>query len=280
MDKISPWVAKALIATEDARFFEHRGIDIISLGRVIFRTLLIGDRSQGGGSTISQQLAKNLFPREKAKWYALPSVKIREMIIATRLERAYSKEELLHLYLTTVPFGDNIFGIEVAARRYFDIGAKQLKAHQAALLVGMLKANTLYHPVKYPERALERRNVVLRRLREKDELSLAEYNRLKSLPLDINYSRESHHLGLATLQQALLLQRAHDHRDRLRRKSGDSGNVGFCQSPVLAHQRQHQPFVMGTHPRLVRPAKRGRFGKRKVWGGVLHHGPVGWSGSA
>ncbi len=270
MDKISPWVAKALIATEDARFFEHRGIDLISIGRVIFRTLLFGDRSQGGGSTISQQLAKNLFPREKTRWYALPVVKIREMIIATRLEGAYSKEELLHLYLTTVPFGDNIFGIEVAARRYFNISAKQLKPHQAALLIGMLKANTLYHPVKYPERALERRNVVLLRLREKDELTKAEYNRLKGLPLDINYSRESHHLGLATYFREHLRIEVDSLLKDVRKADGTKYNLyndGLrIRTTLNARMQQYAEAAMESHMMVLQTAFDKEWKGGKPWG--------------
>lgn len=198
IDKVSPWVARALVATEDARFFEHRGVDLISLGRVMLRTLLAGDRRQGGGSTLSQQLAKNLYPRDGGGWLSLAASKVREMIVATRLEKVYDKEELLHLYLNTVPFGDNIYGIEVAARRYFGVSAEKLQPHQAATLVGMLKGNTVYHPVRYPERSLERRNVVLGRMKERGDLSAREYATWKARPLETRYSPESHHQGLAT----------------------------------------------------------------------------------
>ena len=197
MEAIAPWVPKALVATEDARFFEHQGVDLISLGRVLFRTLLAGDSSQGGGSTISQQLAKNLFPREHEAWYAMPAVKMREMIIATRLEGIYDKPSLLHLYLNTVPFGDNIYGIEEASRRFYAIPARDLQPQQAAMLVGMLKGNSLYHPARNPERALKRRNTVLERMADQDVISDAERRRLSALPLGIRYSKESHHDGLA-----------------------------------------------------------------------------------
>lgn len=197
MDKISPWLVKALIATEDARFFSHKGIDFRSLARVLFKTVLLQDASQGGGSTLSQQLAKNLYPRDRQKaWMTIPS-KVREMIIARRLEGIYDKEELLHLYLNTVPFGDNIYGVEVASWRYFNLPAATLSVPQAALLVGMLKANSAYHPVRNPEKALERRNIVMRRMMEQSEISAGDYQVFKASPLAVKYSKESHHSGLA-----------------------------------------------------------------------------------
>lgn len=197
MEKISPWVVDALIATEDARFFTHRGIDIISLGRVFIRTLLGGDRAQGGGSTLSQQLAKNLYPRSSSSRWMTPIYKLKEMLIARRLEGGYSKEELLHLYLNTVPFGEDILGVEVASRRFFSTEASRLRPEQAALLVGMLKANTYYHPVKYPDRARERRNTVLRRMRDSEAITDKDYRQLIETDLGLRYARESHHDGLA-----------------------------------------------------------------------------------
>jgi penicillin-binding protein 1A len=197
MDRINPRVVDALIATEDARFFEHHGIDVISLGRVLVRSLIGGDRAQGGGSTLSQQLAKNLYPRKGEGRWMTPIHKIREMIIARRLEGVYTKEELLHLYLNTVPFGEDILGVEVASRRFFGSPAADLRTEQAALLVGMLKANTYYHPVKHPERALERRNTVLRRMRDRSALPAEAYDRLIKTELGLRYTRESHHDGLA-----------------------------------------------------------------------------------
>lgn len=160
-DDISPNVAHALIATEDARFYEHKGVDYRSLMRVFFKTFLLGNESAGGGSTISQQLAKNLFAREDYGFMSIAVNKIREMIIATRLEDIYSKDEILTIYLNTVPFGDNVFGIESASERYFSKSCSQLEVQEAATLVGMLKGNTLYNPRIHPENSLKRRNVVL-----------------------------------------------------------------------------------------------------------------------
>jgi len=140
--EISPYLVNALIATEDARFFDHSGVDTRAWLRVIGKTIMLSDESAGGGSTLSQQLAKNLFPRKRYKLFSILINKIKETYIARRLEKVYSKNELISLYLNTVPFGGNIFGVEVAARQFFNKTAKKISPEAAAVLVGMLKANT------------------------------------------------------------------------------------------------------------------------------------------
>jgi penicillin-binding protein 1A len=151
----------ALIATEDIRFYEHSGIDNRSLLRVFFKTILMGDESSGGGSTITLQLAKNLFGRQDYGHLSIVVNKLREAIIAQRLEDIYSKEEIIGLYFNTVPFSDNTYGIESAAMKFFSTPAKDLELEEAATLVGSLKANHYYNPRLFPKRSLERRNVVL-----------------------------------------------------------------------------------------------------------------------
>lgn len=195
--EISPNVIHALIATEDARFYEHRGIDEIALMRVLFKTILLGDRSAGGGSTLSQQIAKNLFPRNDVGILSMPVNKLREAIIAYRLERIYTKEEILTLYLNTVPFGENIFGIEVASERYFSKKPKDLTVDEAAVLVGMLKANNAYNPRLNPERSKERRNVVIALMVTNGYLSEEDGNTYKEKPLEIQYTRISYNEGPA-----------------------------------------------------------------------------------
>lgn len=165
LDKISPYVVTALLATEDKRFFEHSGIDLTSWARVAYGLLFTKD-SKGGGSTLSQQLAKNLYPRKR---YLVPGVsmlinKIRENFISVRLERIYSKAELLNLYLNTVPFGGDRFGVSVASRHFFNKKPRDLTPDQAAALVGMLKASTFYDPVRNPDNATRRRNLVLNQM--------------------------------------------------------------------------------------------------------------------
>lgn len=196
-EQISIHVKNALIATEDSRFFEHRGLDFISLGRVFVKTILLRDTRQGGGSTISQQLAKNLYPRRRIGWLSFPVNKTREVFIAARLEKVFSKDDILGLYLNTVPFGEDIYGIEVAANRFFSKSSAQLNPAEAATLVGMLAANTAYSPRLHPERALGRRNVVLDRMAHQGFLSTEDCERYKNRPLQTNYSRIDHSHGPA-----------------------------------------------------------------------------------
>ncbi len=184
---ISSHVINALVATEDSRFFEHKGLDYVSMGRVMVHSVLLGNKAQGGGSTISQQLAKNLFPRRDYKVMSLPVNKAREMFTAARLEEIYSKAEILNLYLNTVPFGENIYGIEVAANRFFSKSSSALEPHEAATLIGMLAANTYYSPRLHPERSLMRRNMVLDRMVEQDFLSPEQGSRFKEKPIDLDY---------------------------------------------------------------------------------------------
>lgn len=187
-DKISPNVINALIATEDSRFYKHRGIDEIALLRVFMKSLLMQDRSAGGGSTLSQQIAKNLYPRKSFGPLTMPINKLRESIIAYRLEKLYTKEEILTLYLNTVPFAENIFGIGIASERFFSKPPSKLKVHEAATLVGMLKANNSYNPRKNPERSLERRNVVIDQMAKYSYISEAEAKMFKAEPLGLTYN--------------------------------------------------------------------------------------------
>jgi penicillin-binding protein 1A len=170
LDSISPYVITALLAVEDKRFFEHKGVDIQSWLRVAFGVLSF-KKNAGGGSTLSQQLAKNLYPRRN---YRIPGIsifinKLRENFISLRLEKIYSKDELLVMYLNTVHFGGNRFGIQEAARYFYNKKTQKLSADEAATLIGMLKASTALDPVRNPDNALNRRNVVLTQmLRNKD----------------------------------------------------------------------------------------------------------------
>jgi penicillin-binding protein 1A len=198
LDSVSSFLTDALVSTEDARFFEHGGIDFKAALRVLFRSILAGDESGGGGSTISQQLAKNLYPRKSLGILTMPVAKFKEMIIARRLERVYNKEEILGLYLNTVPFGENVFGIRMAALRYFSTTPYAIRAEEAAVLIGMLKANTAYNPVRNPDRARERRNVVLQQMVKYGHLSASVADSLSRLPVSVRYATESHNEGLAT----------------------------------------------------------------------------------
>ena len=197
LDNISPAIAEALIATEDARFYEHDGVDRRSLARVLVKSILLGNKSAGGGSTISQQLAKNLFPRQRYGPLTLPVSKIKEITVATRLEEMYEKDEILMLYLNTVPFGGNVYGIEAASKRFFNKSAKELRTEEAATLIGMLKATTYYSPRLYPDRSQQRRNVVLAQMAKYNYLTPTQRDSLQEQPLVIDYYNVTHNTGLA-----------------------------------------------------------------------------------
>ena len=224
-EELPPELINALIATEDARFFEHRGIDLRAAMRVLFKTLLGGDAAAGGGSTLSQQLAKNIYPRRRYKLLSLPTNKIREMIIARRLETVYSKSELLHLYLNTVPFGENVFGVKVAAHRYFDSSLTELRPEESATLIGMLKATSYYNPVRFPERARDRRNVVLTQMHKYGYLDAVALDSLSNKPLNTNYIREGDHEGLAPYFREHVRLELKSALDTLRKPDGSAYNL-------------------------------------------------------
>ncbi|HYC40018.1 MAG TPA: transglycosylase domain-containing protein [Chitinophagaceae bacterium] len=189
---ISRHVIDALISTEDSRFYKHSGIDFKST----LRAISSGGR-KGGGSTLTQQLAKALLEqgsRNKA-WRVIE--KLKEWIVSIRLEKNFTKEEIITLYLNAVPFGNNIYGIRNASRTFFQKEPDQLRVEEAALLVGMLKGNTLYNPIRNPKAALDRRNVVLTEMEQNGKLSNAEAARLKSKPIKLNYRKLDENTGYA-----------------------------------------------------------------------------------
>ncbi len=190
-------VINALVATEDSRFYNHEGVDELSLVRVLIKTLILGNKNSGGGSTLSQQLAKNLYPRKNFGSFSMPVNKTKEAITASRLEKIYSKKEILQLYLNTVPFGEQVFGIESASRQYYSKSAHQLKLDESAVLIGMLKAPSYYNPRRFPERSRKRRNVVIEQMAKNNFISRTKAEQLKRLPLVINYQKQTTHSGLA-----------------------------------------------------------------------------------
>ncbi|MBX2845894.1 MAG: transglycosylase domain-containing protein [Saprospiraceae bacterium] len=177
----------ALIATEDRRFYKHNGVDVRGLSRVLFKTILLRKENSGGGSTITQQLAKNLYPRKNYKIGGTIINKFREMVIAQRIERVYSKKEILILYANTVSFGERAFGLATASERFFNKPANALHPEEAALLVGLLKATTYYNPRKNPENALRRRNVVFNQMVKYKQLTPESAEQLKALPIELDY---------------------------------------------------------------------------------------------
>jgi len=187
-DDLPDQLINALVSTEDKRFFEHKGIDGRSYLRVIFKTILLGNDNSGGGSTITQQLVKNLYGRKNHNFLSMPVSKIREAIIASRMEKVLSKEEILLLYFNSVPFGEEVYGIEAAAKRYFNRSTKELNVQESAVLVGLLKANTFYNPRLHPDNAIKRRNQVLYLMMSQKYISEIKYNSLKSSDLGLKYT--------------------------------------------------------------------------------------------
>ncbi|HSQ12737.1 MAG TPA: transglycosylase domain-containing protein [Candidatus Deferrimicrobium sp.] len=191
LNQISPHVITALIATEDHRFYNHYGVDLLRMASGILRTL-IGDPQ--GGSTLTQQLARNLYPEGIGRQRTVTR-KLKETITAIKIEFAYSKHEILETYLNTMPFLYNAFGIEMAARTYFDKPAQKLTLIESATLIAMLKGTAYYNPVLNPERSLKRRNVVLGQMVKRGVLSEAEFNRQKLRPIRLDFERQPEALG-------------------------------------------------------------------------------------
>jgi penicillin-binding protein 1A len=187
----------ALVSIEDQRFYEHSGIDYQSLLRVIIKTIMMQDQSSGGGSTLTQQLAKNLYPRKERNKTNLTVDKVKEMIIAQRLENLFPKEEILEHYLNTVPFGGNTFGIESAALKFFNKATDQLNIEESATLVGMLKATHSYNPKLFPGKSTDRRNLVLQAMHNNDFLTQIEKDSLAARPIKLNYREFDHDEGIA-----------------------------------------------------------------------------------
>lgn len=183
--QISKHLKEALVATEDSRFYTHGGIDYKSYGRVFVKSIVLGQNA-GGGSTVTQQVAKNIFGRQKQFFLSTPINKIRELFIARRLESIYNKDEILLLYFNTVSFGENIYGIEKAAYRFFNKPPEKLSLEECATLVGVLKAPSYYNPRINPERATNRRNVVLSQMAKYGYITEAEKEAAKK-PLVLDY---------------------------------------------------------------------------------------------
>ena len=193
---ISPNVVNALIATEDARYYDHSGVDIFSLGRAISGPLL-GRSNTGGGSTITQQLAKMLFPREDLRGFSLVLRKIKEWVIAVKLEREYTKEEIIAMYLNKFDYVNNAVGIKSAAEIYFGTTPDSLKQEQAAVLVGMAKNPAYFNPNRFHDRSEGRRNTVLQQMQKYKYLSQAQADSLQKIPLKLVFHPEDHNEGLA-----------------------------------------------------------------------------------
>lgn len=203
-EELSPYLVQAAVATEDARFYGHSGIDFQSLGRVLFKTLLMSDSSQGGGSTITQQLAKTLYPRADVSskvpgWSKVKMVwiKLKEWITAVKLERNYTKDEIMTMYMNAIFFGSNAYGIKTASQTFFAKNPSELTVEEAATLVGMVNKPTRYNPAINPDKSLVRRNFVISQMEKAGFLSKEDRDSIQQVPITLNYQIQDHNAGFA-----------------------------------------------------------------------------------
>jgi penicillin-binding protein 1A len=197
-DQLSPHLVNALVATEDERFRQHSGIDFRALGRVAVKTVMLGQKSSGGASTITQQLAKLLFTEQVSRNISERALqKLKEWIIAVRLERRYTKEEIIAMYLNKFNFINGAYGIKAASEIYFGKSQDSLDLHEAAMLVGMLKNPSLFNPLRRPDTVLHRRMVVLNQMLKNNLIDEAAYDTLRQRPLGLNFQRQTHVDGIA-----------------------------------------------------------------------------------
>src|SRR5574344_2234177 len=203
-EDLSPNLVHAAVATEDVRFYIHSGVDFWSLGRVFVKTLLLNHSSQGGGSTISQQLAKTLYPR-KERGRKIPVVyqlsmiwsKLKEWITAVKLERDYTKDEIMDMYLNSVFFGSNAYGVRSASMTFFGKDPKNLTVEESALLIGMVNKPTRYNPVINPEKALIRRNFVIGQMVKANYLTKEQSDSIQQIPISLSYQVQDNNAGIA-----------------------------------------------------------------------------------
>lgn len=203
-DELSPYLIQAAVATEDKRFYDHSGIDIQALGRVAVKTILMSDSSQGGGSTITQQLAKTLYPRAdtRSKIPGMSKVKMvfikfKEWITAIKLERNYTKDEIVNMYLNSVFFGSNAYGIKAASHTFFAKEPADLTVEEAATLIGMINKPTRYNPVLNPDLSLNRRNFVLKQMEKSNFITEEQRDSITEIPIVVSYQMQDHNAGLA-----------------------------------------------------------------------------------
>jgi len=269
-EEIPQVVVDALVATEDSRFFEHEGIDFYSIPRVVIKTIILGDRSGGGGSTISQQLIKNLFGRQDYGALSMPVNKLKENITALKLEEIYSKEEIIELYLNTVSFGEDVYGIKAAAYRYFGKMPSELSTDEAATLIGMLKATTTYNPKLNPEKSKERRNTVLALMVKAGSLDPVKFNELKSLPTELEYKKLSGNKAPALYLKAFLENQI---KEILKDTQKEDGNPYDLYADGLKIEltinqklQQYAEDAMVSHMKKLQTTFEKHWSKSKPWG--------------
>lgn len=242
---LSPHLVHALVATEDERFYDHSGIDFIALGRAIVKRGLMGQESAGGGSTITQQLAKQLYSAPARSTSERMLQKPIEWITAIKLERNFTKEEIIALYLNYFDFLHGAVGIKTAANTYFNKEPKDLNVQEAALLIGLCKNPSLFNPVRYPERSLERRNVVLAQMQKAGYLSSAEYRQISKDPVELHFHRSDHKDGSAVyfrefLRQYMMMSRPErDNYPSWNKRQYVIDSIAFATDPLCGWCKKH-----------------------------------------
>lgn len=249
----------ALIATEDTRFYEHDGVDNVSLIRVFFKSIILQNKSAGGGSTITLQLAKNLFGRKDYAMFSMLINKFRESIIAKRIEDIYSKKDILTLYLNTVPFPDNTYGIESASLKFFNKPASALTHSEASTLVGTLKATSYYNPRLHLERCQSRRNVVFRQMHKYGYMSQDSVDLLSNQNIELQYKSFNHDVGLAPYFRAEVKKELAAILDTLKKPNGEAYDLyrdglvvhttldATMQGLAEASMKEHLTDLQRTH---------------------------------
>ncbi|WP_452225633.1 transglycosylase domain-containing protein [Lacinutrix chionoecetis] len=259
----------ALIATEDVRFYEHDGVDNMSLLRVFFKTILFQDQSSGGGSTITLQLAKNLYGRKKHFFFSTIINKVKESIVAKRIETIYSKKEILTMYLNTVPFPDNTYGIESASRKFFNVSTPNLTLSQAATLIGTLKANSFYNPRRNIEKSQQRRDIVLYQMLKYNYITEAVYNTKKQDSIILDYKSYNHDLGIAPYFRAQLKKDVTTILSAYKKPNGESYDLykdGLKIHTTLDYNMQtYAEEAMKLHLTQLQNSFEASYGEKAPW---------------
>jgi len=258
--EISSNIISALLATEDARFFEHSGIDPIGTVAIPFY-ILTGKKR--GSSTITQQLAKNLFPRKNESKLTLPFIKLKEWIMAVKLEKNLTKKEIITLYLNIVPFSDNVYGIKNASMTFFNKTPDKVSVDEAAVLIAMLKGNTIYNPRTHPNKSMERRNVVLDQMAKYNYITDAECAKLQGKPIVLDYHKLDYHEGIAPYFRMVLEQQVKLLCKDLKKPDGSKYDIykdglkiyttldikmqQYAEEAVEEHLSQYQRVFMAQH---------------------------------
>lgn len=284
-DSLTTDLVHALVATEDERFYEHSGIDFIAIGRAIVKRGFMGQESAGGGSTITQQLAKQLYSETAHNKFERVFQKMIESVIAIKLERNYTKEEIIAMYLNYFDFLHNAVGIKIAANTYFSKEPRKLTLAESATLIGLCKNPSMFNPVRYPERALERRNVVLSQMEKAGYISYETYEKTCAEPINLHFHRADHKEGLAPyfrdfLRQYMMAQRPdRDNYPQWNYRQYVIDSISWVSDPLYGwcnknFKRNGQPYNLYTDGlRIITTvdSRMQRYAEESVYEHVVRH---------